>query len=218
MGGRKCPPHSKKIYIKRSSVALSSLGYRVIALWVMTSVIHGWITLLWHLTNQGSLWVSFFLIERFSLIQLIALSLFCHRVQSPCVSRRWRRRLWCRRQGTAVSGRHGPRTWPRKRPNPLLDARTPTALRCRHGNCPRASPAECCRRRACGLWRRRGNTPGSGGGEVRREAPAAGSWSTSGLRRRGKAFRGLLLYWCQRSEADQLTVRVIEGGRDDLFL
>lgn len=138
-----------------------------------------------HLTNQVSL-KNYCFWSRGQLCHspFTAFSLFCHHVQSPCVSRSWRPRLWCRHQGTVVSGRHGPRTWPHKPPNPLPDAHTPMDLHCHHGNCPHASPIGCCRRRACGLWRHCGNAAGNDAGEVRRGAPVVGSWSTSDLRKR----------------------------------
>lgn len=152
------------------------------------AVIHGWNMLSHHLSlskpfESRPSW------SRGQLSPFIAFSLFCRHVQSPCVSRSWRRRLWCRRRGTVVSGRHGPKTWPRRPPNPLPDARTPEDLRCPHGNCPRASPDGRCQHRACGLWRHRGNIPGSGDGEARRWEPAAGSWSMSGLRKTMKAMK-----------------------------
>lgn len=107
---------------------------------------------------------------------------FSHRVQSPCVSKRWMQKLWCRHQGTVVFGRHDPRTWPRKPPNPLLSAHTPMDLRCHRGNCRHAYLTGCFQRKAYGMWRHYGSAAGNGdGGECRVEL-AVESLSMSGLR------------------------------------
>lgn len=162
--------------IRKSSYNIDHWDNQVTASWhqLLMDELHCCISC--HLSNWESLCESS---ER-SIISVchppfITFALFCHHVQSLCVSRSWRQRLWCRHRGTVVSGRHGPRTWPRKPPNPLQDARTPMDLHCHRGNCPHASPAGCCLRRACGLWRHHGNAGGSDDEGVRRWAPAAGS-------------------------------------------
>lgn len=118
-------------------------------------------------------WEVSYLSSSFTLFN--AFSLLCHHVRSPFVSRSWRQTLWCTHRGTVVSDRHDPRMWHRKPPNPLLGAHTPTDLHCHHGNCPHASRAECCRHRACGLWKLHGNAAGSDDEEEGRGGPAVGS-------------------------------------------
>lgn len=148
----------------------------------MTTVIHGWSTLLYQLSPdqlkkslRANLSKNKRSVGSVCHPPFIAFSLCCHYVQSLCVSRSWRQRLWCRRLGTVVCGRHGPRMWLQKQPNLLQDAHTPKGLHCHHGNCLHASLAGCYQRRACGLWRHYENAAGSGDGEVRRGAPAVGS-------------------------------------------
>lgn len=172
-----CPLLFKKKKVK--CPALLSLCHNI-----TTSVIHDWYLSCQLSPDQLSKsQESLFLVER-SVVSVwpspfIASS---HHVQSPFVSRSWRQKLWCRLQGTVVSGRHDPRTWPHKPPNPLPDAHTPVVRHCHHGNCPRAFPTGRCRHRACGLWRHCGNAAGSGDAEAQRGGPAVGFWSMSDLR------------------------------------